>query len=793
MFPLFNLDEVQQQEKTHSHPWERFIKDAYITSIKTAHNSINNPRYPAKKEKSTGKPIERVKFTVIGNRVTKEFIYCINLVKGLYKYRRDYFESPVIRGVTSVDWPHVWNDLKIQYGGLAYCLTSQVVVFLNDKIVGGEKELKELIEKTYTYHLSLNYYYESVKQFSNFIKGSGRPTVFMHISINDEHIGTMIFMLYADVVPYTCENFLRLCKAKKGGYSGTPVHRIVKDGWIQCGGYGLKSTNLDCENFIVPPDKRGVLCMANAGRHVDCSTQFFVLLQPSPWMLHKYVAFGQLIDGDSTLRKIENVETWYESPKKNIAIYQAGIFNIDCQDIMINRSAHEYIHGHIEDLFALGEALWEEIIGRVFLKIQMRENAILEALENEEEQDSNELHLHATARFMKKGTAPNMSKAQKSKSQDESKSTQHREQQPPESEHENNDFDVSEYQYEAEDDLYKEKDLISVKESESLVVKPENPYYIPLTDVPYPGEVSSEYDLKKFLRGDYCLETDLEKDKVEEGIYVHEVETFPAELLQLASKESSDASEKSVDSDQEAEIKQFLKYNTDTASFAGEIIRGISRAKHDGILLNPRKAALTDNELRYKKQVSMLVPDDSKPARQIKRKQTGFYRPCDWKLEKCEDNDSIEGLRYVRIDPGSVAWAPPSKINRRATAYSRPGAFDSGLDLHVHHRKRPELFHFLDDEDEFTAPTLKEFRHDASEIKSMMLTSTKLQIASEDQVKHYRPYITSRETTPKKPARISFESLKTSMRSVAYARKRPSMSVEEYQLRNQQYKAKMQE
>lgn len=60
-------------------------------------------------------------------------------------------------------------------------------------------------------------------------------------------------------MPFTCENFLRLCTTKKGGYGGTPVHRIVKDDWIQCGGYGIKESELDCENFIVPHDRRGVL------------------------------------------------------------------------------------------------------------------------------------------------------------------------------------------------------------------------------------------------------------------------------------------------------------------------------------------------------------------------------------------------------------------------------------------------------------------------------------------------------------------------------------------------------
>lgn len=67
-------------------------------------------------------------------------------------------------------------------------------------------------------------------------------------------------------MPFTCENFLRLCTTKKGGYGGTPVHRIVKDDWIQCGGYGIKESELDCENFIVPHDRRGVLGMANADR-----------------------------------------------------------------------------------------------------------------------------------------------------------------------------------------------------------------------------------------------------------------------------------------------------------------------------------------------------------------------------------------------------------------------------------------------------------------------------------------------------------------------------------------------
>lgn len=68
-----------------------------------------------------------------------------------------------------------------------------------------------------------------------------------------------------------------------------------------------------------------------------------------------YVAFGQLIDGEETLKKIENSPHWYQSPTDEIIIYNAGILNLDCPDIWINPHAQQYIQKHIENLFALGD------------------------------------------------------------------------------------------------------------------------------------------------------------------------------------------------------------------------------------------------------------------------------------------------------------------------------------------------------------------------------------------------------------------------------------------------------
>lgn len=45
------------------------------------------------------------------------------------------------------------------------------------------------------------------------------------------------------------------------------------------------------ENFAISHDKRGLVGMANKGRHTNGS-QFYITLQPTKWMDTKYVAFG---------------------------------------------------------------------------------------------------------------------------------------------------------------------------------------------------------------------------------------------------------------------------------------------------------------------------------------------------------------------------------------------------------------------------------------------------------------------------------------------------------------------
>ncbi|XP_060803158.1 uncharacterized protein LOC106140803 [Amyelois transitella] len=832
MSSLFNLKLPTHEKPVFHHPWERIIKDEFTSKVKYAHNSVKNPRYPREEDlKTKPKPKvpkeSRIRFTIIGNRVTKEFVYCVSIAKGLYKYRQKIFDSPIIRGVTSVEWPSVWNDLKLRYGELAFCINSQVAVIMNDTFLGGEEELKEFIESRYVYHLCLDYYKEGIGQFATYIRSSGRPCAYFHISIDDEEVGSMIFMLYSDILPYTCDNFLRLCKQTKGGYGGTPVHRIVKDGWIQCGGFGLKSNDdLGCENFIVPHDRRGVLCMANDGRNVDCSTQFFVLLQPAPWMAHKYVAFGQLIDGESTLQKIEQVPTLYESPTKNITIYRAGILNMDCQDIMINKNTKEFIFGHIDDLYVIGEIFYEELLQKVFDEIERREHQVLTGEEIEGEVTGEGDLIKDSQRFIrnKEDIEKQLGKSQGAM---------------PETNPELGEAEEYQYAYEYEGSPYRH---VSLGPTASLVVKPEKPYYLPLTDVPYPGEVDSNFDLKRFLRGDYCHEIDLEVKRESKKTAV----AYPSELFVCS--ESSDDSPSSVelDSEEEREIKKYLSQNVDHVSFAGGTVKKISKrfAKlnilgspnamsesfivTDEILRKVRTLSPVANQRHAKKvSVSINADDEEKVHHKIKRRQTGFVRPTD--LEKIrlvaklnqnlddetyEDNDANRKVRISQKAPESQIHEKERQrqIARRPTGFVRMAPLDvddSEIDVH-----RPSVLQRLYDdvaiEDDDDVPTLKDYKTKSELIpkKSNLLTTENLLMANdESKERYFRPSMLPKVASPeqvlnlqhgKKVARkISSDYVNTidqiehrqqnSIRSVEYAKMRPTISVTDYQTKNSKY------
>ncbi|XP_076231481.1 uncharacterized protein LOC143177458 [Calliopsis andreniformis] len=222
-----------------------------------------------------------------------------------------------------------------------WILRRTVAVFINDEFLGDDLDFLCYISESYIFNLPIGIeYYENLatERCKRFMEKSKRKYVYFTFTIDGSMIGSFVFMLYSDLLPFTCQHFLNLCtgfdEATKNYtdsyYVNKYVHRIVKNGWIQCGGSELSSVQnsynvsiIPDESYCIPHDRRGVLSMANEGKHYN-ESQFFICLKSNPWMNYYYVAFGQLVDGARTLNKLENITTSYEHPTKQIVISHCG-------------------------------------------------------------------------------------------------------------------------------------------------------------------------------------------------------------------------------------------------------------------------------------------------------------------------------------------------------------------------------------------------------------------------------------------------------------------------------------
>uniref|UniRef100_A0A672QBP3 Peptidyl-prolyl cis-trans isomerase n=1 Tax=Sinocyclocheilus grahami TaxID=75366 RepID=A0A672QBP3_SINGR len=226
----------------------------------------------------------------------------------------------------------IYCSLVWQYSG---CLMS----------FGNERKLSSWAEKEwkFSFHQPQALYKALAEEYyTSNLRSTGNTFVYMDIESRGEAFGRLLFELFSDVCPKTCKNFKTLCSGEAGlsksnlelSYKGSIFHRVLPNGWLQGGGnkkgiggesiYGPTFEGTEF-NFVVSHNKRGILGMVNQGAHSN-SSQFYITLQPTSWMVHKYVAFGQLVEGTEVLKRLEAVPTYNEVPKQDCKIAACGVF-----------------------------------------------------------------------------------------------------------------------------------------------------------------------------------------------------------------------------------------------------------------------------------------------------------------------------------------------------------------------------------------------------------------------------------------------------------------------------------
>ena len=139
--------------------------------------------------------------------------------------------------------------------------------------------------------------------------------------------GVIVAELYFQKAPLTVANFVGLAegskewtdprtgrKGKTPYYNGTIFHRVIDGFMIQGGdplGQGTGGPGYKFADEFHPQAKHGkagVLSMANAGPNTN-GGQFFITLDPTPWLDNKHSVFGEVVEGMDVVKKIGSTAT----------------------------------------------------------------------------------------------------------------------------------------------------------------------------------------------------------------------------------------------------------------------------------------------------------------------------------------------------------------------------------------------------------------------------------------------------------------------------------------------------
>lgn len=132
--------------------------------------------------------------------------------------------------------------------------------------------------------------------------------------------GVIEIELYPETAPNTVNNFIALIR--KGFYNGTLFHRIVPHFMIQGGdplgngtggpGYSIRGEFSSNRFPNALEHTRGVVSMARTMDPNSAGSQFFIMVENTPYLDGEYAAFGRVISGMEEVDRIVSAPRDYD-------------------------------------------------------------------------------------------------------------------------------------------------------------------------------------------------------------------------------------------------------------------------------------------------------------------------------------------------------------------------------------------------------------------------------------------------------------------------------------------------
>ncbi|KAK5852896.1 hypothetical protein PBY51_006731 [Eleginops maclovinus] len=288
----------------------------------------------------------KIEIEIVGLIKDRSFHVARNIAEGLKQKIPEKFLDPKIKSLLELDWHTYLCQKKRELRGEVWQYSSSLMCFLNGLLLGNEKDLASWAKNQWNFSFTRpQAFYMALTEdyYKKHLQDTGHQFVFMDIEIAGEAVGRLLFELFSDICPKTSKNFEALCTGERGRsesglplcYKGSLFHRVVPNGWVQGGdisplrkgdgGESIYGPTFEDESFAVSHTKRGTLGMANKGLHSNGS-QFYITLQPTPWMDMTYVAFGHVVEGVDILRRLEEAVTCNERPKYECKVTDCGVF-----------------------------------------------------------------------------------------------------------------------------------------------------------------------------------------------------------------------------------------------------------------------------------------------------------------------------------------------------------------------------------------------------------------------------------------------------------------------------------